>query len=60
MLDLLLNHWLKEAKSAIQENNQEKYGVAQTKVKILKQALEYAPMPGSSKIFWRNLYLQMN
>jgi len=60
ILDILLRYWLKEVKSATQENNQERFRVSQAKVEILKQAFEYSPMPGSSKIFWRNLYLQFS
>jgi len=60
LLDTLLKHWLKQTKAAALENDQKRYSIAKTKVEKLKRALEYSPMPGSSKIFWRNLYLQFS
>jgi len=58
IIDILLKYWLKQVMSAVVNNNQEKYKQAHNKVKKLKIALQSPPMPGSSKIFWRNLYLQ--
>lgn len=60
VLDKILGHWLKESKTALLANNQEKYNFANNKIKKLKKAIEMPPMPGSNKIFWNNLYLQLN
>jgi len=60
ILDKLLNHWIKKSKEAITKNNRKDYKVARNKVATLKYAIESSPMPGSSKIFWRNLYLQFS
>ena len=60
ILDSLLNHWLTQSKSAITSGDQKTYKFCSTKIVTLKKALEYSPMPGSSKIFWRNFYLQFN
>jgi hypothetical protein len=59
ILDKLLGHWLKESKNALLTNNQEKYNFANNKINKLKSAIEFSPMPGSTKIFWQNLYLQL-
>ncbi len=53
-LDVLLAHWLEKNKTSGTTNK-----TAQKNIAILKKALENPPMPGSSKLFWKNLYLQM-
>ncbi|MFC1842712.1 hypothetical protein ACFLYU_03590 [Candidatus Dependentiae bacterium] len=58
IIDALLKHWLAKSKQAISNDDQQTHMFALSKVNKLKQALTYSPMPGSSKIFWRNLYLQ--
>jgi len=58
IIDILLKHWFKQFRSAIEHNDQKKYQLAHATVTKLKTALQSPPMPGSSKIFWRNLYLQ--
>lgn len=60
MIDTLFGHWLRESKSALQSKNPIQYKIAMSKISKLKRALKYSPMPGSSKIFWRNFYLQFN
>lgn len=59
-LDKLLSFWLKESKNSLLACNQEKYNFANNKIKKLKNAIEFPPMPGSNKIFWNNLYLQLS
>lgn len=59
ILDIILGHWLKESKKALLENNQKKYDFATNKINKLKNAIKFPPMPGSNKIFWQNLYLQL-
>lgn len=60
ILDTLLKHWLEQTKTALKNDNHEKYNTAHNKVAKIKRALQSPPMPGSSKIFWRNLYLQLS
>lgn len=59
LLDQLFEHWLLKARKALAENNRAAYEQANTVVMILKKAYLQPPMPGSSKLFWRNLYLQI-
>ena len=58
LLDNLLVHWIAEHKKLTQEKKETVF--AHSMVKLLKKSLEQPPMPGSSKIFWRNLYLQFS
>jgi hypothetical protein len=60
ILDKLLGFWLKENKNSFLIGDKEKYNLSNNKINILKNAIEYPPMPGSNKIFWNNLYLQLN
>jgi len=59
ILDKLLGFWLKESKNALLASDQNKYKFANNKINKLKSAIEFPPMPGSNKIFWNNLYLQL-
>lgn len=59
-IDTILRYWLKMSKSAIENNDQKKYCQSLVKIEKLKKAVQSPPMPGSSKIFWRNLYLQFS
>lgn len=58
LLDTLLSHWITKAKEAITTNNGNAYKHAYTFIDILKKAYLKPPMPGSSKLFWRNLFMQ--
>jgi len=60
MLDQLLHFWLKENKKAIEEGNKQAYKTSKAMVSKIKTGLKKPPMPGSSKIFWRNFYLRAN
>jgi len=60
IIDILLKHWLNEIMTAVVNDDQKKYQLAYDSVTKLKIALLSPPMPGSSKIFWRNLYLQFS
>jgi len=59
LLDSLLAHWVTEFKMGIQEQNAQKIKIADHAVTVLKTSFAHPPMPGSSKIFWKNVYLQM-
>lgn len=56
LIDDILNFWTKQHQLARQENEKQ---LAEKMINILATALEYAPMPGSSKIFWKDLYLKV-
>jgi len=53
LTDLLFNYW---SQRYIKGRTQKIEFI----IKILQEALRKPPMPGSSKIFWKNLYLQIN
>jgi len=54
-LDHLLAHWLKKNKEQPDSQNNR----TNQMVSLIKNSLQNPPMPGSSKIFWKNFYLQM-
>jgi DNA polymerase-3 subunit delta' len=56
LIDDILNFWIKQYQLATQ---QEEKQLAEKIITLLATALEYAPMPGSSKIFWKDLYLKV-
>ena len=58
LLDTLLAYWITKAKDAIMANDANAYKQALAFVTIIKKAYHRTPMPGSSKLFWRNLFLQ--
>ncbi len=60
LLDALLAYWMLAAKKALAENNTHFYQQATKAIERISDAFEKLPMPGSSKIFWKDLYLQMN
>jgi DNA polymerase III subunit delta' len=53
LIDNLLNYWNKKF---IENSNSNIKKI----ITCLQMALTQPPMPGSSKIFWKNLYLQIN
>lgn len=57
ILDHLLTYWLKQEKVYLEKNKQYEYQNTKQMVSKIKNALQKPPMPGSSKIFWRNFYL---
>jgi len=59
LLDALMRHWTTFYRQAVQESNMKKEQDASLVIQALKEAFKHPPMPGSSKVFWKNLYLQM-
>jgi hypothetical protein len=62
LLDVILYHWLTSANTAfITDRAQTNILATITSIiSTLEQAHLHPPMPGSSTIFWRNLYLQLS
>jgi DNA polymerase III gamma/tau subunit len=58
LLDALLIYWTTEYTSAIQQNQDKKMVKAKKKLAILTLVIQKPPMPGSSKLFLKNLFLQ--
>jgi len=59
LLDKLLAHWNRHYTTSCANGNKEHQEILQRVIAILETALEKPPMPGSSKIFWKNLFLQI-
>lgn len=59
LFDALFDHWLQKSKIALINEKIEDYKKAVGVLTILKHNYMQLPMPGSSKVFWRNLYLQI-
>jgi len=55
LLDAVLHYWVTTYKKSPESDSTKTLNM----IAILKQASKQLPMPGSSKIFWRNLFLQM-
>lgn len=59
LLDRIFTHWVNEYKQAVMSNNQLAMRKIQHILATINQAFKKPPMPGSSKIFWKNLFLQI-
>ena len=57
-VDELLNYWITVYKRATQSSSKTQQENALAVVIILKEQLKNPPAPGSTKIFWKNLFLQ--
>jgi len=57
LLDALIAHWTDAYKQALMHKNQKETVKNQKILSMLYAQSEQAPMPGSSKIFWKNLFL---
>jgi DNA polymerase-3 subunit delta' len=60
LFDTLLNHWMARYKNAAQQQNLLNIARADKIIKTLNHASKELPMPGSSKLFWKNLFLQLH
>jgi DNA polymerase III delta prime subunit len=58
LIDELLTYWNCQHKQALLAGNREMQERARHMLSLLESALQEPPMPGSDKIFWRNMYLQ--
>jgi len=57
LLDQIYGYWLN---LAINNSAPEKLALINHVITVLQTAQNYPPMPGSSKLFWRNLYMQLS
>ncbi len=57
-LDQVYNYWTTALKESIKKQDKDKAGFASSVIELLDNARAYPPMPGSSKIFIRNLFLR--
>lgn len=59
LLDQLFVHWSSVYKKAVIDNDASKIKSTERMMGHLKKAMSQPPMPGSSKLFWKNLFLQI-
>ena len=59
LADALLSFWMKQYKKGVMKDAQDRCSLAEQVIVILKGATKKLPMPGSSKLFLRDLYLQI-
>lgn len=60
LLDTLLHYWQEQHKNAILDNNAALYKKAAAFLGVIHKALELPPMPGSSTLFLKQLFLQFH
>lgn len=58
LLDALVFHWHDQLQQSVKSADTMLNKQAQHTLCVLKKAADHPPMPGSSKLFWRNLFLQ--
>jgi DNA polymerase-3 subunit delta' len=58
LLDYLLDYWTRHYTTFLVNHDHQAIAQAKKIILYLTQALEKPPMPGSSKLLWKNLYLQ--
>jgi DNA polymerase III delta prime subunit len=59
ILDQLMIYWSNTYKKNLLDHNPQKTKQALQMLSHLKKAMLQPPMPGSSKLFWKNLFLQI-
>jgi hypothetical protein len=59
LLDQLLVHWIESYKASLINKEKKITEHAQSIISILSTAMQQPPMPGSSKLFWKDLFLQI-
>ncbi len=59
LLDAAVHHWQEEYKKALLHKDDKKSSLASAMVQVIEHARRTSPMPGSSKVFLKNIYLQM-
>lgn len=59
LVDALLAYWLTQYKKSVQHDAADRMEHARQMITFLKKTMTQLPMPGSSKLFLRDLYLQI-
>ncbi len=59
LLDTLLSHWIGMYRTAIVKKDATKKTESSKIIELFSKAYEKPPMPGSSKLFWKNLFLSI-
>ncbi len=59
LLDAILSHWIQTYQKALISNEYKAHAYAQKAIATVSHAFSRLPMPGSSRLFWKNLYIEM-
>lgn len=59
LLDALLSHWIGAYRTAIMKHDTQSIKQSQSVITFFSAAHAKQPMPGSSKLFWRDLFLSI-
>ncbi len=59
ILETIAHYWLQEYKTAIAKEDTHKASYALSKTKSIQEMIQYPPLPGSGKMFWRTLFSRM-
>lgn len=59
LIDQLIRHWSDQYKKSFITRDLAKRNQAERMISHLKKAIMQPPMPGSGKLFWKNLFLQI-
>lgn len=59
ILNNIILYWIKQIKMYTQKNNYDGLRKANQMLSIFEHAAAKSPMPGSSKIFWKNIIIQL-
>lgn len=60
LVDMLLKYWIQKYKNAAKKLDKAAQAKTESIIEIIKQHIEILPMPGSTKLFWKNLFLQIH
>jgi len=59
LIDRLHTFWMKQYKEMVMKNNATEQNAIKQIVAIFERSSMMLPMPGSAKLFWKNVYLQI-
>ncbi len=59
LIDALLSHWIEAYRTALMAENTQSISESTHAIDLFSEAHSKQPMPGSSKLFWRDLFLEI-
>lgn len=57
LVDEILAYWVEHSRSLAREKKPS--ALVEQNIMVLREALAHPPMPGSSKLFWKNIFIQL-
>lgn len=58
LIDIIFIHWKKKYTQTLSKQNPKQLTLAKNMLELLTDSMHHLPMPGSSKLFWKNLFLR--